>query len=504
MSTCPDCAEPIRDRDLAGAVLPMWVAYPACTTTLVGGRFIQIVSVAMALAAGAVLLVTLVLLLVSGPDIGGPLFAAFLVLVIWLVGLFLIDRFGSYVVWESGPGPTLGVGRYLLAVGLVSIALLSVAVAVRGLRGGAGTVGAIVLTPFLLLYPRYVGRLGHRILKPVTVVLLVWAGMVVVSAGVFALFGVINFPKKEAFEEQLALEPRPQSEHDAWDELVALTRDEGADEETLLEFFAQNVVSVPDGSFNFDTEVPRVTRLAGIATSELEKVAELMERGDGPAANERYVRLWTAADNMVTGNVTLIQHLVGLGYVGTLISYYLDGNSKALRPSVPEVERLSASIDSKLEDCFVNGMVAEYLSFRNTLLELRGRSVCALADVEPTSCAWGIGWPFYDEHKTQRKYHDFFFKTIELSRQPFYAAERDAAFADVEERYPEGYSFGDIWTNPFGTALLRVITPLVSPFSSSKDFTRARLSAFRFVLEATATGNLDSLVKTRFEEVPAL
>ena len=370
----------------------------------------------------------------------------------------------------------------------MSIALLSVAVLYADYAVGAGTVGAIMLAPFLLLYPRYAGRLGHRILKPVTVALLMWAGIVVLSAAVFALFGVINFPKEGAFEEQLALESRPQSEHDAWDELVALTRDEGADEETLLEFYAQNVVSVPDGGLPFRAEVPRITQFAGFATSELEMVSELLDRGDGPAANERYLRLWMAADNIVTGNVTLVVHLVGLGIVGTLISYYMDGNSEALRPSVREIESLSASINSKLEDSFANGMVAEYLTIRNAVPEF---SIgCAFLDMGHRSCAWDIRWPFYDEHKTQREYHDFIFKTIELSRQPFYAAEWDAGFADLEERYPAEYSFGDIWTNAFGTAVIRVFTPLISRFSSSKDFTRAKLLAFRFVLEATATGNL--------------
>ena len=423
----------------------------------------------------------------------GPPFAtaAFLLLVTWLAGLLLIKCFGSYVFRESGPGPTLGVRRYLLVTGLLSFALVAVAVLYADYAVRTGVLIALALAAFLLLYPWYERRLGDRGLKAATVALLVWAGMVVVSAAVFTLFGVINFPKEGAFEEQLALEPRPQSEHDAWDELVALTRDEGTDEETLLEFYAQNVVSVPDGYF-FRTEEPRVTRLAGIATSELEKVTELLDRGDGPAANERYVRLWTAADNMVTGNVTLIQHLVGLGFVATLINYYQDGNSEALRPSVREIQSLSASIESKLGDSFANGMVAEYLRLRTAILEFRGQGACALLlDAESRSCGRNIGWPFYDEQKTLREFHDYFFKTIELSRLPFYATERDAALADLEEkRYAREYSFGDIWTNPFSKVLQSVVVPPSSRFSSSKDFTLATLSAFRFVLEATATGNL--------------
>ena len=380
--------------------------------------------------------------------------------------------------------------RYLLVAGLLSIALVAVAVLYADYTVRTGVLATLALAAFLLLYPWYEGRLGDRVRKAATVVLLVWAGMIVALAAVLTPFGVINFPKEGAFEEQLALEPRPQSEHDAWDELVALTRNEGANEEALLEFFAQNVVSVPN-SYSYRTEVPRVVRLAGIATSELEKVTELLERGDGPAANDRYLRLWTAADNMVTGNGALIQHLVGLGVVGALISYYLDGNSEALRPSVQEIEGLSASIESKLEDSFANGMVAEYVTVRNTLLEFRGRSGCVfLIDEGLRSCQWDAGWPFYDEHKTMREVHYFYFKTIELSRQPFFATDRDPAFADLEARYGAEYSVGDIWTNPFGTGLLRVITPLISRFSSSTDFTRAKLSAFRFALEATATGNL--------------
>ena len=443
---------------------------------------------------GPPLSVAAFLLLVTGVTLPllleGPPFAvaAFLLLVTWLGGLLLIKRFGSYVFSESRPAAHPLVRRYLLTTGLLSIAFMAVAVLYADYAVRTGTLVTLAMAAFLLLYPRYLGRLGDRVRKPVTVALLVWAGMVVVFAAVFALFGAINFPKEGAFEAQLALDPRPQSEHDAWNELVALTRGEETDEEALLEFYVQNVASVPDGGVPFQSE-PRIMPLNQVATSELEKVTELLDRGDGPAANERYLRLWTAADNMVTGNMMLMQHLVGLGYVGLLISYYLDGNSEALRPSVREIESLSASIDSKLEDSFANSMAAGYLLDRNVLLWLRGRSGCALLS---RSCASDLGWPFYDEQKTMREYHDYHFKTIETSRQPFYAAERDAALADLEkleERFFDEYSFGDIWTNAYGT-LVGLFRPPFSRFISAKDVARARLSAFSFVLEATATGNL--------------
>ena len=92
MITCADCAEHIAYRDLARAALPMWVACPACKVTLVGSRFVQVVSVAMTVAAGGVLLATIVTLLFAwapGSVATGVVLAGFLILVICQVGLFL-------------------------------------------------------------------------------------------------------------------------------------------------------------------------------------------------------------------------------------------------------------------------------------------------------------------------------------------------------------------------------------------------------------------------------
>ncbi len=319
---CSNCGEHVSMRAPLYAAT-IWVQCPNCESDLVGDRLVQLLAVLETLVVGAVALAGVygfVITTVLGRQV--TVNAAW-VLPTTLIAVYVVGRLlraplapslGSYrQVEKDRRAPSLLRG-YLLAAGVASIGLLTVMTAYAGFNAGGETVLiSSAFVPFLLLYPIFERELSPRLRTAATATLLLWSGAVMAFFVVFASFGVYSFPREQMFRDDLRLSAGRLSEYDAWNDLISLNEDETTDRETFLTFFAENVVSVPDQDYKVVvtpyTKIAPVVHYSGLVTEELEAIEALLSENDISVARSKYLRLWSVANNMASGNPTLIQSL---------------------------------------------------------------------------------------------------------------------------------------------------------------------------------------------------
>ena len=124
-----------------------------------------------------------------------------------------------------------------------------------------------------------------------------------------------------------------------------------------MDFFAENIVSIPeDEPIGPLTEIPRFLPLIVINENELPEIDQLASEGEVAAANERYVRLWTAADNMLQGTPMLITYLIANGIVSGLADYYGEGKHDLFEPSRDRLLEIVQSVEGRLDESFAAAM----------------------------------------------------------------------------------------------------------------------------------------------------
>lgn len=391
MNTCPNCSHRIGYRAVARSLLPLWVTCPNCKTRLVGNRFVQGLTVAQSLlilAAAIIPWIVYLELTIKYLDISDSPLAPFLtmvalLLIAWLTGIFLVLRFGRYFAPSVEPRPDPVVPYYLLGTGVLSVLCMVWLIVYAGVNPISRVLLVVwAFVPFLVLYPMYGRRLKNRADKDAVVALLLWGGIVNISAVVLTVYSIANFPKEPPFEEQLVLSFSPQHEQEAWEQLKILVGtyktdgtldpEDEQDREQLLEFLAQNVVSLPEGAISVAARKPSIIEITGLPEKELATIEELLDAGNEAAARERYLRLWKIADNLISGNpITLLHYLVGVGFTQQLVHFYLEGDNQQRLPGGRELLRTSAEIRLKVDDAQANAFTVEYFELRNLFFPIQ-------------------------------------------------------------------------------------------------------------------------------------
>ena len=505
MKPCPSCDSRIGFKNLALSVPPVWITCPECRSALVGRNlvhwiaFIQILLIAATFVAVGVFIVAAsslysedFALILGGtrPAIGLVISTAIItilvsVIIIWPAGILLIWKFGRYVATPDGQRVVPGFRRYILATGVVSIVVLSWAIIYAGYN--PITIAALVswvFVPFLLLYRFYDIRLGNRSGRSVLFVLLVWAGIFNLSALFFAVYAGANFPKTPAFQEQLSYPSGTEAQYAAWYQFRDLTRAEDPDGGAILAFLADNVVSVPEKEVDFRAEVPRISPILAGKDSELDEIRSLLERKKESDAEERYLRVWRAADNMITGSGTLIEHLVALGLISNLIDFQIgEETGPPMRPNA-ELLEITARINGNLDRSFGDAMALEYQARKSALFVFAGAGC-----LRPSSiCLFEVEWPFLDKYQVLKEDHDRTLAIVMASRPPYTQQEDAPADRNAVDDYDEVKV--SILKNPIGSVLRAVLIPVTGKFARQGLDIKGRLAIFNYAMEYRLSGAL--------------
>lgn len=234
---------------------------------------------------------------------------------------------------------------------------MSIGVLYGGYRVGGVVLVTLVLSLALLLVSLYGSRLRGVAGPAVGMVLLVWAGAAATFDGLFVVYAVANVPKESAIQEQLLLAYGTPEQQRNWYRLIDISKRDDVDPGVLLDFFAENIVSIPeDEPIGPLTEIPRFLPLIVINENELPEIDQLASEGEVAAANERYVRLWTAADNMLQGTPMLITYLIANGIVSGLADYYGEGKHDLFEPSRDRLLEIVQSVEGRLDESFAAAM----------------------------------------------------------------------------------------------------------------------------------------------------
>ena len=365
----------------------------------------------------------------------------------------------------------------LLPVAAVSIIVLTaLALYSRADLSVSGFWRSLVLAVALFLYPWHGFRLGEWTGRAGGIFLMLWAGVVVSFAIVFAVYAVANYPKEGTFDAQIEFSFGPRSEQEAWERFVVLSTDTEPDRDDILEFLAQNVVSAPQ-DFSAFTKDPLFTSVR--ASEELKEIGQLTETGSHSRANEKYLRLWKVADNLISGKGELLQHLVARGIVEQLIDFYLDGDARASLPAGKLILELASEFQRKVDDSWENAALVEYIQSRRSLDTLDDCSILPLDEKLP------LCWPFLDFNKTMRIDHDtHFFSWGLLSRVQYPDVESDP---EAFVKYVGRNAGGGGLVNPTGSAFLAV--PFTYPGRPDRPSVfDGQLVIFIWVVESTASG----------------
>ena len=514
--TCPHCHQQSRYSGLGYATVPLWTRCGHCGTTLFGDRPIQMLTLAHVLVAVAVVLTVFAIIpfllqfSVGSPLATGdfvppsyvipvaPLLAGgvALFLVVWVIGLspryFLAVRYGTYI--EEDPSRSLRLVRwYLTAGGAGSIALVAAATLYGGLSPLTGAVLVpIAFAPLLLLYSRYGLRLRDPWGKAAAFALLVWASIIGVSAVVYGVYFVVNLPKEGPLEGRSTLTFGSSSARDSWDQATSLLREferTGEDADEVLDFLGQNALSPPE-DFQVDTEIPRLFLLQSLAGSEMSEIRQSSEWDPEAEAYERYLRLWSIANNLIPEHAqTLIQYLVGVRVASQLVDLYIDmANENG--PAVDQrLVSAVANLHSKLDDGLANAILTEESWVGSALISNPDHACRLYRELEGQSaalCILELPWPFFDKNRTLRLSHERSTGLAELSQGAFYRIE-----GDLDDSMSEQSARVSRLVNPVGSLVLwPPPTSVFAGFIRAKELTKARLTLLRHVLESQDKGDL--------------
>ena len=388
--------------------------------------------------------------------------------------------------------------RILFGAGIVSAVLLAWMVLYGGLRPvSVAALLTLVMAPALLLYPKYEPRLGRVSGRIVAGFLDIWVVVIAVSALVIVVYSALNFPREGPFQEKLVVRVGPQAEQDAWKRLteMGLAPEGTYDAEDYIDLIAQGPFSMPEQQrLSLETPFPNLGSLIGLGESGREEVAELIAEGRPDEAYEKYLLLWSVADNMIggEGSITLIQYLIGVDLGYALADFHLEDDNSARLPGDERLSEIVERYERRLAGAFERAISGEY-GWGKEIAE-HPEDWCRFGglgseDSATWVCPFHLPWPFYDANKTLRVRHDLFFEMVELNRAAMHQSRSDSV--DLDERFERASAFS-LWKNPVGSLVNAATLPFLSRFAHRDHELKAKLTILAYLVRATESGRLGS------------
>jgi hypothetical protein len=323
----------------------------------------------------------------------------------------------------------------------------------------------------LLRYP----SIDRRTRRFVPTLWVAFPALLFVIAVVYPVYAIANFPPGRPFEERLALPTATPQEEQAYRQFRLLSRAEGADtaeqRENLVEFLAQNVVSVPEDELNDrgrDAGFPDYGSLLTVGSQvDLDEVSQMVGDGDFAGARRRYIQLWRVSESLISGRGWLLQHLMGAVIASHLAEGSLKDDEIMRLAHDDEILAIAAVIAEVLDDSFARALALEHLSLSRGVV---------LAGDETWGNLQGIPfpWPFFDRYKTLKIHHDAIYAAIALSGQPS-LSEEDRQVYQVMFDKPAKRSY---LHNPAGSLIVSVIAEDILRFYGTPENTKATISEF--------------------------
>jgi hypothetical protein len=350
---------------------------------------------------------------------------------------------------------------------------------------------ASLLVVMLLAFPIYQSKLRPFIAKMSAVFLLLFSLVTNLFFASLVAWIIVNLPKGRPFDEKVVVEAPPEMEVAAFNRYYAPNSDYNwnsncltlpdnwkpfdyvhpsmakilssecqGKRDKLLDFHVENVMSKPlskyKGEYIDDGNIPEVKHLRCLWQIELTDIAQRLQEGDLIPAQQKYIRLWKATENLLSPRLnTLIQTMIAIYQFKLLTSFYAEYGSRLQLEHNKELINTVQQAISKMDESMADSFRREYGFLKLTILKLvsgqNGSSHGFLQSTETksetTDSEFGIRqifgyiylqginfimnhianlppkWPFFDTYETLKLFDDWHDEYIQLSKDPGYKKE---------------------------------------------------------------------------------
>lgn len=432
--------------------------------------------------------------------------------------------------------------KYFFTTGAILVVMVTLDALLFGtidLLSGTGILFALIF----LLAPIYRAKLNLWINVGVSIVLIIISIVTNLVFIFLVIFVCANLPKGKPFEAKVIVEPPSKVEMSAYKRLIninqklrkecfllpsdwnpdnlfdytfsgmdkLLSSECEAERAKLLNFYAENVFSIPilkhkDEYFvSINIELPNFSYLMNTYRIELSDIAKRLDKGDVKIAQQKYVRLWQATENQLSGRInTLIQTMVSVAEMGFLTEFYSKYADKLKLEHNEELINILQNIIPKMDSAITGSFVGEYAFQKGIIIKSLEAGWAEVAEVfsmgTPTSTTRLVEkrllkWPFYDTYKTREMLDEFFYKTIELARKPMYEIKEEEKedLQGYDKKLEETKPSFAWFENPVGNFLHAIIIPRTIPLISRKEVKKAQATAMLYLLSVSNPNNPDEI-----------
>jgi len=374
-----------------------------------------------------------------------------------------------------------------------------------------------------IFYYKYYNIVNTKFLKILKSVLILFSIFIYFWIIFICGYMIINYPEEKKFEEKLILphadknweenyyllaeklleyQKKYQNKIKIDKELIYQYRSEPAiesllektynDRKKIIDFIISNNITLPEKEINFYSVTPKSLEIMNIFKLELIEITKYINEGNFDAAEEKYTKLWHFVQSNNNSNLTMILYIVNTSCIDLLINFYFNSEIKLLN-SRNEIIDMIKSIDRTLEDKGKISFRYEYQYLRKILKNNDAeffKQFNGLTDQNLKFIFFNNGWPFYDQYKTWRIYHEIFYKLELLFQKPFYSLSD--GLKDYENFIKKNTEFS-YFINPIGQLVLTFSTPCFSGAILKKEILKSKINLFLHILNSSDKELLDNI-----------
>jgi len=239
----------------------------------------------------------------------------------------------------------------------------------------------IVFAVGFILYPKYKEKL-NKILKAILNGIYIVISIITNFLFIFILLIIfVNLPKVGNYVSKFQINANLEQEEQAYLKYFNILDIDSIgidfERDKFLDFISNNIISQPLNKYkeenygpDFDNSIPNYFNLKNIYKAELADISSLLYEGNIVLAQSKYIRLWKIANNLFSGQNTLIHEMVSIVLVNNLINYY---NTKSNLLGLKNNNTFSIYINdiiNKIDNSFKKSLLLEYSSMRMYLEKL--------------------------------------------------------------------------------------------------------------------------------------
>ncbi|MFC1573758.1 hypothetical protein ACFL30_01080 [Candidatus Latescibacterota bacterium] len=379
----------------------------------------------------------------------------------------------------------------------------------------------IVCAFLYLFYHKYIYHIHDIFRRLVNLILIVFSLPVYAALIVLLIYCAANFPPGSSFDKKVTIGKIPQEEKDAFYRSLelhetfkaelddhdgkigislnnafmnnpydTLTVNRALDKtkairNTLLNFYSQNILSIPEENYTIDGEIPKYGSLINAVKSDILELSSLYGKEDYTAAYKKYIRLWKIVDNLSLGSQGAAGIMINNVIVNSIFpgKLSIEQHCRISYENREELLEILTNIVKQTDANFVISLSVQAYVFNNILTDLKEKpqnpdNFEGLSQLIFDKRSFR--WPFYDLNKTLQMNDDYNAEYIKFVSQPLYKIKDDFSGINSKIEIPEP----SLIVNPVGSKMITYTLPKFTNLIIKKEILKSRLTALHYIIKS--------------------